>query len=307
MRQHDEEEEDEDELLDLADTLLATCRALVDEIIDGKQSLVEMGESDQLEVLAGDRLVREDERDAAHQADQVGDQERALQVGARRLLKIVNVQGQINSVQVDEEGEAPQSIDRQVEGVPVNIVTIVVEVLLEADRKRRPDDVEKNDQGEDTIPYLHIERVHVKFVPGHVRLLSWFHITVGVFALGVAVIRVGGDRLVEHLLQLALLHVVPHVVQAAAQEHEQADLAPELPDSLLALVCVHGTKWLVKFLPTSDGLLHTRLVKHALNLFILVLFVFLCRPVCHQAWLIDELVEGLLMRISALAIVFDFA
>ena len=107
-------------------------------------------------------------------------------------------------------------------------------------------------------------------------MLSRFHITVGVFALGVAVIRVGGDGLVEHLLQLALLHVVPHVVQAAAQEHEQADLAPELPDSLLALVCVHGTKWLVvKFLPTSDGLLNVWLVEHALNFFILGLFVFL--------------------------------
>ena len=77
-------------------------------------------------------------------------------------------------------------------------------------------------------------------------------------------------------MQLALFHVVPHVVHAAAQGYKQADLAPELPNSLLALVCVHVTKWLgFKFLPISDGLLHTRLVKNVPYLFILVLFVFL--------------------------------
>ena len=173
-----------------------------------------------------------------------------------------------------------------------------MEVLLESDCKRRPDDVEEDDQGEETVPYFHVERVHVKFVPGHVRLLIRLHITVGVFALGVAVIRVGRYGLVEHLLQLALLHVVPHVVQAAAQEHEQADLAPELPDSLLALVCVHGTKWLVvKFLPTSDGSLYFRLVEHTLNFDVFRLFILLGWPRLENASFAQELVDRVFLRI----------
>ena len=129
-------------------------------------------------------------------------------------------------------------------------------------------------------------------------MLSRFHITVGVFALGVAVIRVGGDGLVEHLLQLALLHVVPHVVQAAAQEHEQADLAPELPDSLLALVCVHGTKWLVvKFLPTSDRSLYFRLVEHTLDFHVFRLFVLLGWPRLENASFAQELVDRVFRRV----------
>ena len=51
--------------------------------------------------------------------------------------------GQIHSVQVDEEGDAPQPIDCQDEGIPVNIVSL--KVLLECDYKRCPDDAEEDD------------------------------------------------------------------------------------------------------------------------------------------------------------------
>ena len=182
--------------------------------------------------------------------------------------------GLIHTIQVDEEGEGPKAIDCQIEGVPVNVITIVVEVLLKGDSQRCPDNVEEDDKGENTVIDRHILTVHVELVPWDVSLLLMcLLIAIRVFAVGLA-IRVGRDPLVEHLCQLALLHVILHIVQAPPQENEQPDLAPKLPDSLLALVCVHGTPWLVfKFLPTSYSFLHLRLVKHSLDSHILILFL----------------------------------
>ena len=45
-----------------------------------------------------------------------------------------------------------------------------VEVILKGDSKRRPDDVEEDDEGEKAVPDSEILRVHVELVPRHLHV-----------------------------------------------------------------------------------------------------------------------------------------
>ena len=69
MGKHDEKEEDKDQILNLHHSFLPALRAGLHQQIDGIECLLEVKESDQLEVLACDGLVEQNGGDTPDKAD----------------------------------------------------------------------------------------------------------------------------------------------------------------------------------------------------------------------------------------------
>ena len=170
MCEHDKEEEDENQLLDLSDALLTTVSAGVNKQIDRIERLLEVENPYQFEIFSIDGLIVQDKSHTANQADEIRDQEGASQVSPRCIFQIVNMKGQVDSIQIDEECEKPQAINSQIKGVPVNVISLIVEVILKGNSERRPDDVEEDDEGEKAVPDSEILRVHVELVPRHLHV-----------------------------------------------------------------------------------------------------------------------------------------
>ena len=78
------------------------------------------------------------------------------------------MQDLVNSVAVDEEGYEPESIEGQVKRIPIKVIFFLVEILLESDCKRRPDDIEKDGEGKNTVPQLDELTMNIEFVPGEI-------------------------------------------------------------------------------------------------------------------------------------------
>ena len=78
---------------------------------------------------------------------------------------------QVHSIQIDEKGQEPESIDGQIERIPINIIIGLVEVVLKGNGQGCPDNVEEDHQGEKAIPHTDCLRVHIELVPRHIDLL----------------------------------------------------------------------------------------------------------------------------------------
>lgn len=117
-----------------------------------------------------------------------------------------------------------------------------MEIVGEADRERCQNQVQKHNQGEETVPNLRGLRVRVELVPAELEVRD--------FPLVVSrVVTVDLTRLVltfklylrQHFIQLALFVIFAHQYQSRTHSVEHADLEPEPFDSHLTLLRIkHG-------------------------------------------------------------------
>ena len=117
------------------------------------------------------QVVVNQEENGQNQAKGVKDEEGTDQVCIDSVFELEDLQNRVDSVQIDEEGNQPQRLVKDVESHPVDFsIVVVMEVLVENDSNRNVDERIEHHQREEAIPDTNRVRMDVELVPLEVKL-----------------------------------------------------------------------------------------------------------------------------------------